>query len=50
MGAAMPLVSNDSEAGRAQNRRVLILVTPQTVLSTVSAEYAKQAETKLAAN
>lgn len=50
MGAAMPLASNGSEAGRAQNRRVLILVTQQAALSTVSAEYAKQAATKLAAN
>lgn len=49
LGLAMPLASNSSEAGRAQNRRVAILITQQAFLSTVRADYSKQAAPKLAA-
>lgn len=48
LGAAMPRGSNDNDAGRAQNRRVEILVTQQPALRAIAAGYAKQADTELA--
>lgn len=48
LGSAQPVASNDSSAGRAQNRRVEILVTQQKVLPAIAADYRATA-TKLAA-
>lgn len=48
VGSAQPVSSNDSAEGRAQNRRVEILVTQRSALPTVAAGYRATA-TKLAA-
>lgn len=48
LGGAQPVASNDNAEGRAQNRRVEILVTQQSALPAVAADYRATA-TKLAA-
>lgn len=42
MGAALPLDSNDSKAGRARNRRVEMLLTPRGTLPTLLARYSAE--------
>lgn len=48
LGDAQPVASNDNAQGRAQNRRVEILVTQQKALPALAADYRATA-TKLAA-
>lgn len=50
MGPDMPRAANDSKEGRALNRRVEILVTPQNTLTALLARYSRpQDATSLAA-